>query len=214
VPGADVDAVTAAIGVDRRISPYYLRGGPAYGGTCFPRDTRAFIALGERYDYEAALVRAAETINDFQHAHLEQLVLSAVDGSVVPRIGLLGLSFKSRTPVITESHMVKLAEMLLQRGLGLVVFDSLAIDNMKAAFGDRIEYARSPRECVEKSAVIVLGNQDIEYRDAIEQYRGDSPKTVIDCWRVIDMSKLGPAVDYVALGRASQEPVMARVAAA
>ncbi len=205
VPGADVDTITAAIGVDRRISPYYLRGGPAYGGPCFPRDTRAFLALGQQYDYEAALVRAAESINAFQHKHLAQLVLSAAERVPDSKVGILGLSFKSRTPVIAESHTVSLVEALLQKGLKMVVFDSLAIDNMMEAFGECIEYARSARECVEKSAVVVIGNHDVEYRQAIEEYRGDARKTVIDCWRVIDSAKLGAAVDYVAWGKAPKE---------
>jgi UDPglucose 6-dehydrogenase len=215
VPGADVDAITSAIGADRRISPYYLRGGPAYGGTCFPRDTRAFLALGERCGYDAALIRAAETINAYQHEHLAQLVLRATDRAPNSTVGVLGLSFKPRTPVITESHTLRLVDELLQRGLAVFAYDPLAVDNVRAALGEQIEYARSAVECVERSAVIVLGNNDPEYLQAIEGYRGKSRKTVIDCWRLIDEGNLAPSLAYVAWGRASEQPIRsARVVAA
>jgi UDPglucose 6-dehydrogenase len=215
VPGTDVDEITTAIGVDRRISPYYLRGGPAYGGTCFPRDTRAFLALGQQYGYDAALIRAAEEINAFQHEHLAELVLSAAERAPGSKVGVLGLSFKSRTPVITESHTVRLVERLLQKGLRVIAYDPVAIDNVKAAFAERIDYAQSARECVEKSAIVVLGNHHAEYLQAIEEYSGEARKTVVDCWRVIDSAKLSVAVDYLALGRAREARMKrVRVAAA
>jgi UDPglucose 6-dehydrogenase len=201
VPNTDLDAITSAIGGDRRISPYYLRGGPAYGGTCFPRDTRAFLALGQRYGYDAALVRAAETINGFQHEHLTEVVLRATERAPGAKVGVLGLSFKPRTPVIVESHTLRLVEQLLQREFQVVAYDPLAIDNLKMSFDGRVEYASSARACVEESSVIVVGNHDAEYRQAIEGYRGEAFKSVIDCWRVIDPTKLGRTVHYEALGR-------------
>ena len=56
IPGADVDAITNAIGADKRISPYYLRGGLAFGGTCFPRDTKAFMTISRQYDLDPILL--------------------------------------------------------------------------------------------------------------------------------------------------------------
>jgi UDPglucose 6-dehydrogenase len=76
IPGADIDAITRAIGADPRISPLYLRGGPAYGGTCFPRDTKAFITFAGQHRHDAGMIRAVERINEAQHTELASLVMT------------------------------------------------------------------------------------------------------------------------------------------
>lgn len=60
IPGANIDAITKALGAGRRVSPYYLKGGPAYGGPCFPRDKRAFVVLAKKYGHKARLAEATE----------------------------------------------------------------------------------------------------------------------------------------------------------
>ncbi|MBI3942052.1 MAG: UDP-glucose/GDP-mannose dehydrogenase family protein, partial [Chloroflexi bacterium] len=123
IPGADVDAISQAIGADRRISPYYLQGGLAFGGTCFPRDTQAYMNLAEKYGVQADIVRAADQVNQYQNLHLANLVLDELDKIRNKTVGILGLAFKPNTSVITESPALKLIAELVQRHIRLIVYD-------------------------------------------------------------------------------------------
>lgn len=205
IPGADVDAITQAIGMDRRISPYYFQGGLSFGGLCFPRDTRAFITTAEQYGLEAHLIKAVEQVNRYQDAHLAQVVLREVSALQNKTIGILGLAFKPNTPVITESAAIKLIEELLRHDLRVVAYDPLAIENAKAVFNERIEYVSSAIDCLTQSGVCVLTYCTSEFKQAVENYVPTTPLTLVDGWRIIEPAKLGSKVKYVALGRASPE---------
>jgi UDPglucose 6-dehydrogenase len=202
IPEAQIDRITEALGQDPRISPYYLRGGPAYGGPCFPRDTMAFLALAERYNYDAKIVKAVEQTNELQKTHLLELVLKALELCPGP-VGILGLSFKPQTPVLTASPSMRLAEELLERGVKVVVYDPLALDGARSYFGNQAEYACSAQDCVGIASVCVVANRDSEYKLAIEHYRGNKRKFVVDCWRMLDTARLCSNIGYFAWGRAN-----------
>jgi UDPglucose 6-dehydrogenase len=199
---AQIDLITDAIGHDPRISPHYLRGGPAYGGPCFPRDTKAFLALADRYSYDAKIVKAVEETNELQNAHLLGLVLKALELCPGP-VGILGLSFKSKTPVLTASPAMKLVENLLERDVKVVVYDALALDGARSSLANQVDYACSARECIDAASVCVVANRDSEYKLAVEEYRGSKLKFVIDCWRILDSARLRADIGYFAWGRAS-----------
>jgi UDPglucose 6-dehydrogenase len=200
IPGADPDVIADAIGCDRRISPYYLRGGLSYGGPCFPRDTRALAALSRDHGYSPILVDAAEKVNAFQDEHfLESVIRAHQDVSGLP-VGILGLSFKPDTSVITESASVKLARALVQRKIPVVVFDPLCLPHLRNLLSDRIQYAESAADCIARSGVCVIANQERTYKEAIERFQPSEPKIVLDCWRLLDRSKLHVNLHYQALG--------------
>ncbi len=200
IPGAQVDAITRALGADRRIAPHYLQGGLAYGGTCFPRDTRAYIVLAKRNGLDAALVEAAETVNRAQDRHLADLVLEELNRSRERTVSVLGLAFKPNTNVIVESPAIKLIEVLVRHGVQVSAYDPLAIENTRAVFGDKIAYATSVRECVARSRVCLITTQAKEFKDIDESYIVRNPTTIFDCWRLLDSSRLGTRARYVPLG--------------
>ena len=200
VPGADLDAITRALGADRRISPHYLAGGPAYGGTCFPRDTRAFIAFAGQYENDAKMMRAVEQVNEQQHEELVSLVMKHYAAGNHKIVGVLGLAFKPNTPVITESPAIRLIQQLIRREVQVVAYDPLAIDSAKIALEDQIEYVSSPWKCLSLCDLCVVTTPDRAYQEAIEKWKVDRPLTIIDCWRLIDPAKLDAKIAYVALG--------------
>ena len=206
IPGADVDAITQTIGMDKRIAPYYFRGGLSFGGTCFPRDTWAFIKLAERNGNEATLVRAVEQVNEYQDKHLVKVVLREVAacGNASKTVGILGLAFKPDTPVITASPSIRLIEELLKHDLRVIAYDPLATENTKSLFNDSIDYAGSAQECLAQSGVSVVTHRSPELKQAIENYVADSPLTLIDGWRMVDPAQLDQQVRYVPLGRMHQ----------
>ncbi|MEM3485867.1 MAG: nucleotide sugar dehydrogenase, partial [Candidatus Methanomethyliaceae archaeon] len=115
LPGADVDVVTSALGLDSRIGRKYLKGAIGYGGPCFPRDNLAFIHLARQLGVQAVLAEATDRLNRAQIVRLAEIVLSRLPKG--GRVGIMGLSYKPNTDVIEESQGVQLARHLLARGI-------------------------------------------------------------------------------------------------
>ena len=202
IPGADVDAVTRAIGVDRRISPYYLKGGPAYGGTCFPRDTRAFISFAARHGIDAAVMRAAQEVNAQQHRELAELVMRRYETGGHKVVGVLGLAFKPNTPVITESPGIHLIQELLRREVAVVAYDPLGMDSAKVILEEQVDFVSSPWKLLSLCDLCAVTTPDHEFKEVLEKWKVDRPLAVIDCWRLLDTARLDPRIEYAALGYA------------
>jgi len=208
IPGADPDVIADAIGCDRRISPHYLRGGLSYGGPCFPRDTRALSALSRDHGYSPILVDATEKVNAFQDERLLENVIRAHQDAPELPVGILGLSFKPDTSVITGSTSLKLAGALVQQKIPVVVFDPLCLTQVRSLFSDRIQYAESAADCIARSGLCVIANPERTYKEAIERFQPSEPKIVLDCWRLLDRSKLHENLHYQALGLPIERPVL------
>lgn len=204
IPGASIDAITKALGSDKRISPYYLKGAISYGGPCFPRDNRAFIAFARQYGCEAQLAKATDEVNDSRVEHLIKLVLDNLpqtDNSVA----VLGLAYKPNTPVIEESPAIKIINELIKRNINIIVYDPLAMENIKLVFGDVIDYASSLRECISSASLCIITLPLDEFKTIDDSFIIHNPTTVIDCWRILDPHRLNKKMKHVAVGRASLE---------
>ncbi len=201
VPGADVDAITRAIGADKRISPYYFQGGLAFGGTCFPRDTRAYVTIASKFGIQADLIHAVDQVNRFQNQHLVELVLQNLDIVENKTVGVLGLAFTANTPVVVESPALKLIAELLKHDVRVVAYDPLAIDNARNILGSTIEYVQSAESCLAQAGLAVLTLRTPALKQSVEGYVPHTPFTLIDCWRMIDPARLHEHVNYVPLGR-------------
>jgi UDPglucose 6-dehydrogenase len=207
IPNTDVDAITNAIGVDKRISPYYLRGGLAFGGTCFPRDTKAFMTISRQIGIEPTLLSAVDAVNESQNRQLAQLV----ERHLTPdnKVSVLGLAFKDKISVIEASPAVRLIQELVINDVDVTVYDPLAMESVKAVFDDEISYAASVEECLASSPVCVLTLMSSSYRTAIENFVPDTPITLIDCWRQIDAAKVHDHIRISAIGRADDDVAQA-----
>ncbi|HET8998361.1 MAG TPA: nucleotide sugar dehydrogenase [bacterium] len=200
IPGADLDRITEALGADRRISPHTLKGGLPFGGPCFPRDNRAFAAFAGRLGVDAELAKASDEMNGDRAERVADFVLHQLSAGSRQSVSILGLAYKANTPVVEESPAIQIIQRLLKKRAGITVYDPLALDGARAVFGDRISYARSVKECVAGSAVCVITTQAEEFRCIDQSYFSDTPAVVVDCWRILDSSKLGPCVKYIPMG--------------
>ncbi|WP_447974994.1 UDP-glucose dehydrogenase family protein [Nitrospira sp. Kam-Ns4a] len=198
IPGADVDAITAALGADKRVSPHYLKGGLSFGGPCFPRDNRAFAAFAEKYGGQAILAKATDTVNDLQMDGLVRRVLKFLkEGDTV---GVLGLAYKPNTPVIEESPALRLIQELLKKDIKVIVYDPMAMEEGRAVLRERVAYGSTARDCVAKANVCVIVTPWEEFKKVDEGWIEQNTLTVIDCWRVLDPSRFSERVRYVAMG--------------
>ncbi len=201
LPGADVDVVTSAIGLDSRIGAKYLKGALGYGGPCFPRDNIAFSAIARRQGVRALLAEATDATNREQIFRLLKIVLERhKSGSTV---GILGLSYKPDTDVIDESQGVELARQLTARAIDTIVYDPAALHNSKRALEDSVQYANSAEECIVRCDIVVVATAwpAFQHIPLASLTAGNKRRTIIDCWRIFAQTEVKEMADYVLLGR-------------
>jgi GDP-mannose 6-dehydrogenase len=170
------------------ISPYYLKPGFAFGGSCLPKDVRAMQYRAKELDLEMPVLNSILPSNRLQVEHAFDEVIETGK----KRIGLLGFSFKEGTDDLRESPIVTLAEMLIGKGLCLKIYDknvSLArlVGANKKYIEEQIQHLSSLMvgsidELIAQSEVIVIGNQGAEFVDALAKVRDD--QIVIDLVRL------------------------------
>jgi UDPglucose 6-dehydrogenase len=205
LPGADVEAVTDALGLDTRIGAKYLRGAISYGGPCFPRDNKAFGVLARDLGAEPLLAEATDAVNVAQTDRLARVVQSRLKAGNA--VGILGLAYKPDTGVIDESPGVALARLLANAGYEVRVYDPVATEAALHALGGLAQGCSSAAELLAQSDVTVIATPWPEFAELpIEALDRDGrPAVVIDCWRLLPEGASGGSVEVVRLGRALEE---------
>jgi UDPglucose 6-dehydrogenase len=175
IDNVNVHNITETIGLDKRISPYFFGYGTPYGGTCFPRDTSAFIKFAENRGKEAKHLKFADEVNESLHEDL----LRKCSG--YKNVGILGVSFKPASPVTIGSPSVKLIEKLINQGVGVFVYDELpqTYDNLNGLL-DFVIKCDSAQQCVDKSDVIIIMHPNRAFASL-----DTSNKVFIDFWGVL-----------------------------
>lgn len=211
LPGADVDVVTSALGLDARIGARYLKGAISYGGPCFPRDNIALAALARSLEAPAFVAEATDRANRDGIQRLADLVCEHLAPGAAAAI--LGLSYKPNTDVVEESPGLLLVQELDARGVVVAAYDPAATENARRALdGSDIRFADSVREAVEDAAVVVVATAWTEFSqlDPTLLARNGKRCVVLDCWRILDPETIGETALYVALGAYRQTAVGAR----
>ncbi len=162
VPGADVDVVTSAIGADSRVGSKCLKGGLGFGGPCFPRDNIAFQSFADEFGVEALLGKAVVAVNN----GIPDRFFGRIAGHCAPpaKVALLGLSYKSDTYIIEESHSLMLAKSLVAAGYQVAVHDPLALDAVRDLFANEVVCHVDPYECLTGASAIALLTDWPQYR--------------------------------------------------
>ncbi|MBV9848812.1 MAG: UDP-glucose/GDP-mannose dehydrogenase family protein [Armatimonadetes bacterium] len=200
LPEADVDVVTSALGLDGRIGRKYLKGATRYGGPCFPRDNVAFARLARRLGARAPLAEATQEINREHGAALAQVALSRLPPGGT--VGILGLSYKPETDVVTESAGVDVAGRLAAAGVRVVAYDPAGMANARTVLGDQVHFAASAAECARASDVLVITTPWEEFQRLSfgASPDGTAPRAVIDCWRVLRPAQREGMAEYIVPG--------------
>lgn len=197
LPGADVDVVTTAVGMDSRIGRKYLKGALGYGGPCFPRDNIAFAKLAHNLGARPDLAEATDRINDYQIDRLEEKAKRLLAGK--KHVGILGLSYKPDTPVIEESQGIALATRLADGGLTVTVYDPAALENAMVELKDKVIAVGSAEDCIKGADLVIVMTAWPQFKDipSAAFSRSSERISVLDCWRVLPVHDLA---DFYHLG--------------
>jgi UDPglucose 6-dehydrogenase len=198
LPGGDVDEVTRAIGLDSRIGPRYLKGGPPFGGPCFPRDNRALGVAAEAVGAPWDLAAATDRMNDGLAERIADMVITATNEG--DTVAVLGLAYKDNTPVVEESAGAKVAAALAARGRSVIVHDPIAdASHSRILAGVPYTQARSVADAVAGARAVVLVGDDPAY-DGVPSAPLAPGCLVVDCWRRLALASWPEGMRYVPLG--------------
>ncbi len=162
--GANVGEVRRAISLDRRIGPHFIFPGIGYGGSCFPKDIRAMIAMGDP-GLKMPLLRAVEQINESQKGVLVQKVVRHFGSNLSGlTFAVWGLSFKPRTNDMRDAPSIIVIESLINAGARIQAYDAEAVDEAKKVFGDRIHYSRRNYEALQGAEALLILTEWNEFR--------------------------------------------------
>lgn len=207
IPGGDVDAVSDAIGLDKRIGRKYLTGGLGFGGPCFPRDNVAVSFLARELGVRNEIAEATDRFNRTIPARfVEKIARHIPTGSTV---AVLGLSYKPYSCVVEESQGILLAQALSKQNYTVTGYDPLANDNARHMLGDDIQIKDSVQDCITGADAVLITTPDPAFT-ALKHSdfrKGKENMLVVDFWRVLAGELSGKAgVRYVPVGHGTDIP--------
>jgi UDPglucose 6-dehydrogenase len=139
--GADVHAVSKGMGLDGRIGRKFLHPGPGFGGSCFPKDTRALVRIAQEHDVTSQIVEAVIAVNEAQKARMVTKIRNALGGSESGKtLAILGLTFKPETDDMREAPALTILPALLENNAHVRAHDPHGIEEAKSLLPDSIEY--------------------------------------------------------------------------
>jgi UDPglucose 6-dehydrogenase len=164
--GADILVVAKAMGLDKRIGKEFLHPGPGFGGSCFPKDTRALIKQGKNLGCKIEIIEGVLKTNSHQIDLCIQRIKNTTGELKGKTFTVLGLSFKADTADIRESPSINIVEELLNLGGTLKVFDPQAMDNMKKTYPDmNVKYCENEYEACAQSDCIIFATEWGQFRE-------------------------------------------------
>ena len=201
--GCDVHDVARGMGMDNRIGRKFLHPGPGYGGSCFPKDTRAFTKVGDKFGVETSVVDAVIKANDDQRMAMIPKIEKLVGDLNGKKIGVLGLSFKPETDDMRESPAIDIIKEMVKRGATVNAYDPVAMDEAKHSLPD-IGYASDEYEAIRGADALIIITEWNQFR-ALDMEKVKSllisPKIadLRNIYNPADMREMG--FEYVGVGR-------------
>lgn len=189
--GADINDVVVGMGSDRRIGESFLRPGPGWGGSCFPKDSRALIKIAEDADYNFDLLRGVITVNDQQFDRIVQKVTNAIGGSVAGRqIAVWGLTFKAGTDDLRDSPSLEIVSRLLAAGAIVTGYDP-TVSTAKPGLPSGLEISATPQDAtIDADALVVLTEwEEFKWVEPSKIFSLMNGKSVIDARNLLDRNE-------------------------
>lgn len=201
--GADVHVVAKAMGLDGRIGKKFLHAGAGFGGSCFPKDTKALIKIAQQAGSRVSIVEAAVAVNDHQREVVFQKIHKMAQPLAGKTIGILGLSFKPKTDDMREAPSITVIQKLAEQKARIKAYDPVAQENARKIMPG-IEFCQDPYAVAEGAEVLVIMTEWNEFREL------DMPRLkqlmkaarIVDARNVYDPGKMRElGFEYAGMGR-------------
>lgn len=208
--GADIDAVAKGMSYDARIGSRFLSAGIGYGGSCFPKDTKALKYLAHQHGYTLRTVEAAVDVNAEQKTKLYQKASNRMITFQNLKVAVLGLSFKPGTDDLREAPSLDNVKLLLENGADIYAYDPIAMQNFQRQYpaGEcgkgSIHYMETPEEALKDANVCFVFTEwdEIKKIPVAEFKKLMRTPLVYDGRNIFDLQEMKEAgVEYYSIGR-------------
>ena len=200
---ANINALAVGVGLDTRIGKEFLKPGPGFGGSCFPKDLLAINYLSKEYGLELKVIDSVIKLNENRPLHMVQKIINIVE----PKedigfdkknicIGVLGLTYKAGTDDVRSSPSIKIVKGLLEKGYFVKVYDPCGMKNAKSEFSDdllnSLIFVKKAEEVAQNAEAIVIATEWPEFGSLnfIDMYKKMNYKIIIDLRNMMDYNIL------------------------
>ena len=202
--GANIEDVAEGMSYDNRIGESFLKAGIGYGGSCFPKDTKALKYLAKQYGYKLRTVEAAVDVNSEQKTKLYKKACERLITFNGLKVAILGLAFKPGTDDLREAPSLDNIELLLEQGANIYAYDPVAANNFKRRYPDQIKYVCAPEEALKEANVCFIFTEweeikQIEPRDYKQLMRTPLVYDGRNIYNINEMKMNG--IEYYSIGR-------------
>ncbi|MDI6856578.1 MAG: UDP-glucose/GDP-mannose dehydrogenase family protein, partial [Candidatus Thermoplasmatota archaeon] len=200
----DVYEVMKGVGLDKRISPYFLNAGAGFGGSCFPKDLKAIFSAARAKNYDPKLLSSVLDINEAQPLRVTELAERALGNLKNKKILLLGLAFKPETDDVRETRALPIAKELLRKGAKIVAYDPMAMENFKKLIRNKnIVYAKSARAALRNVDACIIQTAWDEFKSlSANDFKAMRKPVIIDGRRTFDSPEklIKKGITYLGIG--------------
>jgi len=201
--GADVHEVARGMGLDGRISRKFLHPGPGYGGSCFPKDTKAIVKLAETYGYRFKIVESVIEVNERQQMLMVDKIENALGDLKGKRLGIWGLTFKPNTDDIRDSPAMRIIETLIKKGAIVSAYDPAGMEPAAKVLKE-VNYVKDIYEAAKDADALVIITEwnEFRYPDWEKVQASLRSPTVIDMRNIYEPEKMKTrGFNYHCVGR-------------
>ena len=201
--GADVHDVARGMGMDARIGSKFLHPGPGFGGSCFPKDAQALVALGRSVDYEVKIVDAALRVNESQKSSIIERIKRLLPHLEDKTVAILGLAFKPQTDDMRDAPSLKIINDLVKAGASVRVYDPAAMESARRLLPD-IDYCEDEYDAARGSDGLVVVTEWNQFRslDIDRLHHSMREPNIIDLRNLYEPETMRSAgFRYLAMGR-------------
>ncbi|MGG0729886.1 UDP-glucose dehydrogenase family protein [Bacillus paramycoides] len=204
--GADVEQVAVGMGLDSRVGNQFLKAGIGYGGSCFPKDTKALKKIAENVEYDFSLLSAVIEFNNKQQRRLLDQAVEDFGTLNGKKVGVLGLAFKPNTDDIREAASLVIVPELVKIGAHVKAYDPIAMDNAKRVLPDAVEYVNEVIEAIKDTDIVFILTEWDEIKSiSLETFKNEMKEVNIydgrNCFAIEDAQNSD--IKYRSIGRIS-----------
>lgn len=190
--GGDIDHISYGMGLDKRIGNKFLNSGPGFGGSCFPKDTKALINTADDYGIELSLLRSISLSNEMRHQHIVKKISSVIQAK--EKIAVFGLTYKAGTDDVRSSPALKVIRELYKQGFKINVHDPKGIPKAKQELGKIVSYHDDLYGAAAGTSLCVVLTEWDEYKNL-------NPEKLVLCMKKANIYDLRKVVDKKAFVR-------------